>query len=68
MEIECTKCGNKINLDETLKDSVLAGEIKKNNEILQEKHNEELMKAKKAFEREFDSRENEISANFEKRD
>ena len=66
MEIECTKCGNKINLDETLKDSVLAGEIKKNNEILQEKHNEELVKAKKAFEREFDSRENEISANFEK--
>ena len=40
MEIECTKCGNKINLDETLKDSVLAGEIKKKNEILQEKHNE----------------------------
>ena len=66
MEIECTKCGNKINLDETLKDSVLADEIKKNNEILQEKHNEELVKAKKAFEREFDSRENEISANFEK--
>ena len=28
MEIECTKCGNKIK-DETLKDSVLAGEIKK---------------------------------------
>ena len=66
MEIECTKCGNKINLDETLKDSVLADEIKKNNEILQEKHNEELVKAKKVFEREFDSRENEISANFEK--
>lgn len=64
MKIKCDKCGNKINLDESLKSLILDEAIEEHDKEVRVRHEQELMKIQEDFEESLKSKESLIEQNF----
>ena len=64
MKIKCEKCGNKINLDESLKNLIRDEALEEHDKMLRENHQQEIKKIQKDFEDSLQSRETLIEENF----
>ena len=49
MDIKCKECGSEINLDESLRNTILNDEIKKHDQMIQADHQKEIEKIKNNF-------------------
>ena len=64
MKIKCEKCGNKINLDESLKNLILDEAIEEHDKLLQKNHQQEIEKIQNDFKNLLESKEAFIEENF----
>lgn len=64
MKIKCEKCGNKTNLDESLKNIIFKEEIEKHKNEIQELHYQEIKNIKADYEKSFKAKESFIEESF----